>query len=392
MFTPILPLVLAKIAFISALAIPIKAPPPPLQLTTNSTFQISIFSDLHFGEAEDTLWGPNQDMESTGVMNAVLDSEEPQLVVLNGDLITGENTFLANSTRYLDAIVAPLVHRNLNWASTYGNHDSDANLSRQALFAHETSFPGSLTTDMLGDASAGVTNYVLPVFSSVASSSSSSSTPAFLLWFFDSRGGKAFQEQDVELPNWVDPAVVAWFTTTSARLRERYHAVIPSVAFVHIPVSAMRAFQARGGGVGNTTEPGVDDDKPLAAQGNGDGGQDEVFMEALVRTEGLRAVFSGHDHGDSWCMRWEGRLAGTNVSGNGLDLCFGQRSGYGGYGRWIRGSRQVLLREGTGAVETWVRMEDGSVSGRVVLNETYGVDKYPVVLDRDSYGGIVKNG
>lgn len=85
-------------------------------------------------------------------------------------------------------------------------------------------------------------------------------------------------------------------------------------------------------------------------------------------------------------------MAGTNVSRNGLGLCFGQRSGYGGYGRWIRGSRQVLLREGTGAVETWVRMEDGSVSGRVVLNETYGVDKYPVVLDRDSYGGIVKNG
>ena len=55
-------------------------------------------------------------------MEGVLAVEEPQLVVLNGDLITGENTYLENSTDYLDRIVAPLVRRDLRWASTYGNH------------------------------------------------------------------------------------------------------------------------------------------------------------------------------------------------------------------------------------------------------------------------------
>lgn len=54
-------------------------------------------------------------------MQAVLEYEPPELVVLNGDLITGENTFKANATDYVDMIVAPLVKAGLPWASTYGS-------------------------------------------------------------------------------------------------------------------------------------------------------------------------------------------------------------------------------------------------------------------------------
>jgi hypothetical protein len=31
--------------------------------------------------------------------------------------------------------------------------------------------------------------------------------------------------------------------------------------------------------------------------------------------------------------------------------------------------------------ETWARLEDGSVSGKVTLNSTYGTDSYPEVED-----------
>ena len=41
--------------------------------------------------AEDLDWGPAADVKSTRVMNTILDAELPNLVVLNGDLITGEN-------------------------------------------------------------------------------------------------------------------------------------------------------------------------------------------------------------------------------------------------------------------------------------------------------------
>lgn len=73
-----------------------------------------------------------------------------------------------------------------------------------------------------------------------------------------------------------------------------------------------------------------------------------------------------------------------NLTGNGVNLCFSRHSGYGGYGEWLRGSRQILLNEKhlITKTETWIRLEDGSVSGKVTLNTTYGKDKYPSVLDR----------
>src|SRR5687768_3216928 len=89
--------------------------PPPLTFTAEGTFRISIFEDLHFGESRpprtrrnqmDVLtsrdawdsWGPEADLKSVRVIGSVLDSERPDFVVLNGDLITGENTFLHNAT------------------------------------------------------------------------------------------------------------------------------------------------------------------------------------------------------------------------------------------------------------------------------------------------------
>lgn len=158
--------------------------------------------------AENLWWGPAQDVYSTKVMNAVLDKESPQLVVLNGDLITGENTYLHNSTHYLDEIVKPLVQRDLAWASTYGNHDSNYNLSRWGIFEREHLYPNSLTNSMVPGEKAGVSNYFLEVFSSDVKKIE----PELILWFFDSRGGAEFQTLDedgntVGIPEVVDKSV-----------------------------------------------------------------------------------------------------------------------------------------------------------------------------------------
>lgn len=143
-------------------------------------------------------------------MNTILDSETPDLAVLNGDLITGENTFIANSTHYLDRIVAPLVNRSVPWASTYGNHDIQFNLSTRALLQREKALYStlSLTQSMVeGDELVvGTSNYYVPVYGST------SGEVELLLWFFDSRGGKSYQKHDsngneINVPGYVDPAV-----------------------------------------------------------------------------------------------------------------------------------------------------------------------------------------
>ena len=161
-------------------------------------------------------------------MNEILEAESQQLVVLNGDLITGENTYLFNSTDYVDKIVGPLVNRSLTWASTYGNHDSQFNLSREHILAREQTYLNARTRQMVFGPNAGVSNYYLPVYPS-----SGDSSPCLILWFFDSRGGNYYQQLDssgnpVPQPDWVDQSVVDWFYQTNKQLTFTHRKVTPS--------------------------------------------------------------------------------------------------------------------------------------------------------------------
>ncbi|KAK4225847.1 putative calcineurin-like phosphoesterase [Podospora fimiseda] len=349
----------------------------PLRFHQDGTFHISILEDLHFGENAWEPWGPRQDQASIKVIETVLDAEPAtSLVVLNGDLITGQNVLRENGTHYVDQIVSPIIQRNLTWASTYGNHDSDLNLSRWDLYSREKRYPNSRTEVMISSFidEAGITNYFLPVYPS----SGPTDTPLLILYFFDSRGGFDYVFQSHKaLQNWVHPRVVKWFKQTSSKFPD-----IPSLAFVHIPPNATLVLQEEG--VNPHHQPGINQDVPLSQQGQGwcldgtegcdYGGQDLEFMQVLIDTPGLMALFFGHDHGNSWCKKWDNRV----------NLCFGQRTGYGGYGQWVRGGRQVLvtidgLKERE--VDTWIRLETGEAVGQVSLNRTYGEDRYKKVKD-----------
>ena len=120
------------------------------------------------------------------VMSDILTTETPQLVVLNGDLISGEDADRSNPGQYLHHVVKPLVDKNFPWASTYGNHDSNANLDPMLdIYDHEIKYQNSLTTSMVSSPKSGITNYYLPVYPHEGSNEA----PALILWFFDSRGG-----------------------------------------------------------------------------------------------------------------------------------------------------------------------------------------------------------
>jgi hypothetical protein len=41
-------------------------------------------------------------------------------------------------------------------------------------------------------------------------------------------------------------------------------------------------------------------------------GGDVPFMKALLESEGLKAVFSGHDHGDDWYVPAQSRMPISN--------------------------------------------------------------------------------
>ncbi|OHE94071.1 calcineurin-like phosphoesterase [Colletotrichum orchidophilum] len=371
----------------------------PLSFSKDGNFKISIFEDLHFGEDAWETWGPAADKKTVGVITKILDDAKPDLVVLNGDLITGENAFAANATFVLDQLVKPIVDRSIPWASTYGNHDYQQNLTGSDILAREKQWPNSRTQKMVSDSNAGISNYYLPVYASDCTKDDC--TPELVLWFFDSRGGFYYMQTGsndaaklVGQPNWVDESVVNWFKSTNSDLNTKHNKNIPGIAFVHIPPKASSAIQAQG--IDPEKNPGINDDSPLSYQAQGwcgdgsqkascdYGGQDGSFMKAISDSPGMIGVFSGHDHGNSWCTKWKGSVSGVSVDGTGVNLCFGQHSGYGGYGNWIRGSRQLSFTRdklAKGELDTSIRLESGNTVGAITLNSTYGEDKYPTTPD-----------
>ncbi|KAI8933535.1 hypothetical protein NX059_009273 [Plenodomus lindquistii] len=400
MKTMLLALLLATTAIAVNLRLQSRAPAiqnfPGIQFGADGQLSITVFSDLHFGEPASARNRPNAEVKTVGVMDSILDNEKPDLVVLNGDLTSCEWVATENANALIDQIVAPLASRNLPFAATFGNHDASQTCDTHSMSEHmwwdikgTNGKKLSFTTNSVEGAAnkVGTSNYFIPVYSST-----DSNELKMLLWFFDSKGGRVFQpgKGDVGVDNWVDEKVVAWFSQTASEFRQQHNRVIPSLAFVHIPVHATYSFQ-QNGGLDPTKEPGLNEEL-IGQQGDqcdssgnncNYNSADIPFMKALVETEGLMAVFSGHDHGVDWCMKWSKPLPNTSpTNGNGLNICFNRHSGYGGYTDWARGARQIVVEEGKlgqNEIETWIRLEDGSISGRVMLNSTFGTDTYAKV-------------
>lgn len=64
-----------------------------------------------------------------------------------------------------------------------------------------------------------------------------------------------------------------------------------------------------------------------------------------------------------------------DLSGNGLNLCFGQHTGY--------GLNQETLKEGE--LKTWIRLESDEIVGDVTLNATYNQDLYTATPNDRTY-------
>ena len=342
------PALLGAAACAAILATACARAPPRLVTTANGTFKIAMFADMHYGEGEAEAWGPAQDANSTRVQNAVLQSELNGLglVVMLGDMITGNNVH-SNSSAYWDEFTLP-VRANfsgLPWATILGNHDDypfqadgsprpytvETQADRRELLANDLRFADSAT--QLGPAGISLaSNYFLPV----GSHGDPQGPPELLLYFLDSGGGRA--------PEVVYPDQVAWLEGLRTQHIAKWGKGVRSLLFMHIPCPQYtKALHSPQGFFGMA----LDNVTPTA---------NDTGVFAVAKDTGIQAVFVGHDHGNDFCGSVEG-----------VWLCFGRHSGYGGYGSWRRGSRVVELGS-DGAIRTWVRMEDGDVvsSGELV--------------------------
>ncbi|KAI5121439.1 hypothetical protein M0805_006200 [Coniferiporia weirii] len=342
---------------------------PRVIFKPDGTFKITVFSDLHFGENPWDTWGPEQDVNSTRLMRTVLSSEKPDYVVLNGDLITGENTFRENSTKLIDEIMIPINEAQVKFSSTYGNHDNEANIThfeeiKRELEVAPRSYTRLAPPGVGGEEGPG--NYWVPVYTK-----ETDAVPSLVLWFFDSRGGFNKGTGTIAVPDWVDETVADWIESETTAMNEAWGPPEDRAAlvFVHIPPHVIQPLQTN---LNSTRDPGLNADvlgsgSTQATTAASSAGNDDPFWNSLnANVKNLHAVISGHDHGNEWCIREPTK----NVI-----FCFDKHSGYGGYSSdgWGHGVRNIMFSspDPRGPLDTWIRLEGGETRARVTLDANY---------------------
>lgn len=295
-----------------------------LRFSEDGAFTIAVFEDVHWHN------GGADDRRSAALMEAILDAEEPDLVVINGDLIHGSACHdPAQSWR--DAL-QPVLERGLPWAATFGNHDDEGSLDRAALMAVQRALPNCLSAP--GPATlSGVGNCVLPILTS------SGEQAAAHLYLLDSH---SYSRAPIGGYDWIKHDQVAWYLETTKRLRqENGDQTLPALAFCHIPLPEFNEVWDY------HTCYGVKGElicSPLINTG---------LFAAMVEVGDVLGLFVGHDHFNDFI----GEL-------HGIQLAFGRATGYGGYGSnsFERGARFVRLREGVRAFDSWLRLESGKAA------------------------------
>ncbi len=249
------------------------------------------------------------------MIEAVLEAETPDLVVLTGDILEGKRA--TDPRAALSVGLGPLLERGLRWAPILGNHDDEGRFSRRRVFGFLRSLPGCLGRPGPAGVS-GVGNYVLRI-------QGQERRPAFLLYLFDSH---AYAPQGFGTYAWIRADQIAWYRRSRADRR------VPALAFLHIPLPEWeQAWREGWDKRGHRHEPAC-----CPALNSG-------LFAAFVERGAVVGVFCGHDHVNDY----EATL-------HGVRLVYGRATGHGGYGRpaFPRGARVIELREGVRDFETRV--------------------------------------
>lgn len=290
-----------------------------LRFREDGSFKIVQFTDLHIGEdAKNT-----RDIKTLAGMDRVIEVEKPDLIVVTGDLIwSTEPKAEQNYTIVLDH----LAKYDTPFAIVYGNHDSEANISREKLLELQQSYSKSMATRGPKDIE-GIGNYTLTI------KSSQDEKDKALLYFFDSGD---YAPKEIGGYAWIRANQVSWFMSETNKFIKQHGRKLPTLAFFHIPLPEYKEVLQTGAVVGHKLE-GVC--SPVINSG---------LFTAMREVGNVMGTFVGHDHDNDYC----GLLRG-------ISLCYGRATGYNVYGDLPHGARVISLQEGDFCFESWVRQDDG---------------------------------
>ncbi len=301
-----------------------------LQFNKNGKFKIVQFTDVHY------IYQDPRSAVSVERIQEVLEAEHPDLVVFTGDLIYGKP-----AEEGMRTVLNLVSERAIPFAVTFGNHDDEQGLTREALLKIIQTVPHNLTTTTEGIS--GVTNYILPLLSSDGSRN------AEILYLFDSRSYS--QIKGVNGYDYIAFDQIQWYRENS----RRYTAAnggqpVPSLAFFHIPLPEYN----QAASAENAAFFGARKEKACAPQLN------SGLFASMKEMGDVEGIFVGHDHDDDYAVMWHGIL-----------LAYGRYTGGDTvYNNLPNGARVIELTEGKKGFRTWIRSQ-GRVEQEVQFPDSF---------------------
>lgn len=278
-----------------------------LRFDENGEFKI-----LHLCDFQDNY--PLEEQTVTYV-NYVLKKYEPDLVVLGGDNSIGPKETKEQEVREIaELFVANKVYFTL----VFGNHDHEQGVDKETLLGYFQKYGGKYCLAYDADPELhGTATHNLPVLSSDGES------VKFNVWLFDS-GHYVHEDNDPEKKRLgydsVNPDQIEWYKEVSKALEEQEGEKVPSMAFQHIVVGEIyeAMFPNVPFNLSPITEtynngkyypiicPDTSRFKGHLFEAPSPGYYNHGQYDAMLERGDVLAVFSGHDHINSYEVKYKG--------------------------------------------------------------------------------------
>ena len=298
-----------------------------LKFNKAGEFKIVQFTDVHFKYGN-----PASDIALERI-DEVLKAENPDLVVLTGDII-----YAAPADKGMLTVLERVSAHSVPFVVTFGNHDDEQGMTRAQLYDIIRSVPGNVQPDRGEQVSP---DYVLTVHSS-----DGKGRDAAVLYFFDSHSYSKLK--DVKGYDWLTFDQVENYRSLSASFTEANGGrPLPALSFFHIPLPEYNQAASDEGAIliGTRMEKAC---APALNTG---------MFTAMKEAGDVMGVFVGHDHDNDYAVMWHGILLayGRYTGGNTV------------YNHLPNGARVIVLKEGKRTFDTWIDL----AGGRQVNRSTY---------------------
>ena len=330
-------LAISVIVISACLSACVQQPNQDLKFNSNGKLKIVQFTDIHWKNES-----VNND-KLLDVISSLLDFEEPDIVVLTGDIVTSEP-----AERGWQGIVKPFIERKIPWAVTLGNHDDEHDLNRNETISLLEKLPYSLVESGPGDIG-GCGNYIIEI------KASNGQETAALIYCIDSNAYTTIE--GVGDYGWIEFEQVEWFRQKSSHFRTtNANKPVPGVAFFHIPLPEYNEILDSP----DSSFIGIKNEAVCAPALN------TGMYAAMRESEGIMGVFVGHDHENDYagCLH---------------DIClaYGRVTGFDAYGALPRGARVIELLEGKREFNSWLRTEEGEIVNRIHFPTSFEMGANP---------------